>query len=75
MIHIFVFTETLRMAGKMSDVEYTVMDQWYRLLNNEIPESPTGFDLSSDLIGEYEVSEHKNSFCNKKISVLRSNHI
>ena len=40
------------MAGKMSDVEYTVMDNWYRLLNNEIPESPTGFDLSADLIGE-----------------------
>ena len=36
----------------MSDVEYTVMDNWYRLLNNEIPESPTGFDLSADLIGE-----------------------
>ena len=36
----------------MSDVEYTVMDNWYRLLNNEIPESPTGFYLSSDLIGE-----------------------
>jgi len=46
----FVFTETLRMAGKMSDVEYTIMDQWYRLLNNEILESPTGFDLSADLI-------------------------
>ena len=40
------------MAGKMSDVEYTIMDQWYRLLNNEILESPTGFDLSADLIGE-----------------------
>ena len=40
------------MAGKMSDVEYTVMDNWYRLLNNEIPESPTGFDLSADLIGQ-----------------------
>ena len=48
----FIFTETLRMAGKMSDVEYTVMDNWYRLLNNEIPESPTGFDLSADLIGQ-----------------------
>ena len=47
----FIFTETLRMAGKMSDVEYTIIDQWYRLLNNELPEAPTGFDLSADLIG------------------------
>ena len=39
------------MAGKMSDVEYTVIDQWYRLLNNEISRSPTGFDLSADMIG------------------------
>jgi len=46
----FIFTETLRMAGKMSDVEYTIIDQWYRLLNNEIPEAPTGFDLSADII-------------------------
>ena len=44
------------MAGKMSDVEYTIIDQWYRLLNNEIPEAPTGFDLSADLIGQYAIS-------------------
>ena len=39
------------MAGKMSDVEYSIVDQWYRLLNNEMAEHPTGFDLSADLIG------------------------
>ena len=41
------------MAGKMSNVEYTIIDQWYRLLNNEMSEYPTGFDLSADLIGEF----------------------
>ena len=35
----------------MSDVEYSIVDQWYRLLNNEMAEHPTGFDLSADLIG------------------------
>ena len=44
----YIFTETLRMAGKMSDVEYSIVDQWYRLLNNEMAEYPTGFDLSAD---------------------------
>ena len=46
----FIFTESFRMMGKMSNAEYTVLDQWYRLLNNEMNEAPSGFDLSADLI-------------------------
>ena len=46
----FLFTESFRRMGKMSDLEYTVLDQWYRLLNNDMNEAPSGFDLSADLI-------------------------
>lgn len=46
----FIFTESFRRMGQMSSVEYSIVDNWYRLLNNEIKKSPTGFDLSADLI-------------------------
>ena len=46
----FIFTEAFWMMGQMSNVEYTILDNWYRLLNNEMKKSPTGFDLTADLI-------------------------
>ena len=56
----YIFAETLRRMGQMSDVEYVVNNPWCHLFNNEFMKSPSGLDLSADLI-IYLQTEPKNA--------------
>ena len=43
----YVFNEEFYQSGKMKDVEYALLDSWYKFLTDKYT---TGFDLDGDLI-------------------------
>ena len=46
----YVFNEEFYQSGKMKDVEYALLDSWYKFLTDKYT---TGFDLDGDLICKF----------------------